>query len=103
MMKRVTWWLAGVVIGAGGSGWLRRRVRRRIAETPVARAVGTARSLPATVSTALRGAIDEGRNAAHARERELRAEHRLGTAGPMGRDEPSDGSSRQIERPTASQ
>ncbi len=73
-MRRVVWFASGVVAGAAGAGYARRKVTataRRMAPTNVARgaAAGVRRS-----GRRLADAVREGRMAAQVRERELRAE-----------------------------
>ena len=73
-MRRVVWFAGGVVTGAAGVGYARRKVvstARRMAPTNVARTtVGSVRRSGQRVADAVR----EGRSAARMRERELRAE-----------------------------
>lgn len=73
-MRRVVWFAGGVVAGATGAGYARRKVTataRRVAPANVARgAVGGVRRSGQRVADAVR----EGRAAARLRERELRAE-----------------------------
>lgn len=73
MMRRVTWFVGGVVAGAAGAGYAKKKVRDATAQlTPVnvVRSAGTrARNRSRTVVDALR----EGRAAMHAREDELKA------------------------------
>jgi hypothetical protein len=86
MIKRVMWWGVGALMGATGSQWAQRRLRKRIdraveryAPPAVAdriRAGTKTRTL--TVIDGVRDAIDTGKAAAESREHELRA--KLGTA-----------------------
>ncbi len=73
-MRRVVWFAGGVVTGAAGAGYARRKVvstARRMAPTNVARTtMGSVRRSGQRVADAVR----EGRSAARMRERELRAE-----------------------------
>ncbi len=73
-MRRVVWFAGGLVTGAAGVGYARRKVvstARRMAPTNVARTtVGSVRRSGQRVADAVR----EGRSAARTRERELRAE-----------------------------
>ena len=71
-MKRLTWWALGVVAGAGGSTWARRRVRRRVASSPAVRAIEAVRERPGEAVSQVRAAVEEGRRAARQREEELR-------------------------------
>lgn len=71
-MKRLTWWALGVVAGAGGSTWMRRRLRQRVASSPAVRAIEAVRERPAEAVSLVRAAVEEGRRAAREREDELR-------------------------------
>lgn len=75
MIKRLVWWTSGALMGASGSMWLQRKVRRtvqeRIAPSAIAQGItGRARELGGGV----RSAVDEGRAAMRTREAELRDE-----------------------------
>jgi hypothetical protein len=73
-MRRVVWFAAGVAGGVAGVGYAKRKVgraARAMAPANVARgAVGSVQRTGRRVADAVR----EGRQAAHVRERELRAE-----------------------------
>jgi hypothetical protein len=73
MMKRVTWFVAGVAAGAAGAGYATRRIKRtaaHLAPANVARhAAGAVRAGGRTVVDAVR----DGRVAMRDREDELRA------------------------------
>lgn len=82
MFKRVIWWSAGALMGAGGSSWLQRKFRRtvqakvaRLAPTAVAgRVSDRLRGIGTDVRGNVRSAVDEGRTAMRDRERELHEE-----------------------------
>lgn len=73
-MKRTVWFVSGVAAGAAGAGYAKRKAAAaaaRLAPANVARGASeTARRTGRRVTEAVR----EGRRAAQARERELRAE-----------------------------
>jgi hypothetical protein len=102
VFKRVIWWASGAVMGAGGSAWVQRKVKRTVrtkraqyAPTAVAGRVGDRlTSSVRGVGETVRDVIDEGRAGMRERESELRAE--LGT-----RVEPSSGRDQrhQFDRP----
>ena len=73
MMKRVTWFVAGIAAGAAGAGYAKQKVKRtasNLAPVQVARhAAGVARRTGHDVAEAVR----EGRAAMRHREDELRA------------------------------
>lgn len=78
-MKRVTWFVGGVVAGAAGAGVAKRKVKQKASELA-----------PVTVARnavdRVRDAVAEGRQAMRAKEAELRA--RLeGRAEPLELDE----------------
>ncbi len=89
VFKRVIWWASGAVMGAGGSAWVQRKVKRTVqskrakyAPSAVAvrvgdRLTGSVRGVGETV----RDVIDEGRTGMRQREAELHAE----LEGPSGR------------------
>ena len=82
MFKRVIWWAGGAVMGAGGSAWVQRKVKRTVrakrakyAPSAVAvrvgdRLTGSVRGVGETV----RDVIGEGRTGMREREAELHAE-----------------------------
>jgi len=82
MIRRLLWLVAGVVLGASGTLWLRRRIERlaqRLRPTRVATDVssGLEQAVRST-SGRVRGAVDGGRRDARAREDQLRRDFRLG-------------------------
>lgn len=96
VFKRVIWWSAGAVMGAGGSSWLQRKFRRtvqakvaKLAPSAVAgRVSDRVRGIGTDVRGTVRSAVDEGRTAMRDRERELHAElsgHRPRGASPAAR------------------
>jgi hypothetical protein len=72
VFKRLIWWASGAVMGAGGSIWAQRKVKK-VVRAQVERVQETLH--PAHIAAAAKGrvvhAIDEGRGAAMRREREL--------------------------------
>jgi hypothetical protein len=72
VFKRLIWWASGAVMGAGGSLWAQRKVKK-VVKAQVERVQETLN--PANIAAATKGrvvhAIDEGRGAALRREREL--------------------------------
>jgi hypothetical protein len=70
MFKRVTWWIVGAVMGGAGSTWAQRRVKKVVRSK-----VGAVS--PAAVVDVARGkvssAVREGREAAKAKERDLKS------------------------------
>jgi hypothetical protein len=85
MIKRVTWWAAGAVMGAAGSQWAQRRFKRRVSAVieryappaVVERAKANTKVRTLTVVDGVKSAIDTGKAAADSREQELRT--KLGT------------------------
>jgi hypothetical protein len=83
MLKRVVWWAAGAAMGAVGSQWAERKVRKTIAAQrdryrPPAvaeRMKGNAKDRTVTVLDGVRSAVDTGRRAAQDRESELREKY----------------------------
>lgn len=74
MPKRTFYFVAGTAAGLGSSLWVQRRVKqaveRYVPEKVQERAAEAARK----VAPAVKGALDEGREAMRAREAEMRAE-----------------------------
>lgn len=97
MFKRLFWMVTGVVIGASGAFWAKRRVEETIEnylpEHVADRAAESARNL----GGAVRAAAVEGREVMRATEAELRArvDDRTFTGPPSGR------STRTGSRPTS--
>ena len=72
MMKRLTWFVTGLVAGAGSVVLIGRRIKRRVSElTPVRVAERALRRTRVSVDR-LRDAIVDGKSAAAQRESELR-------------------------------
>jgi hypothetical protein len=74
MMKRVVWLAAGATMGAVGSQWVQRKVKRKLATLAppaiASKASGTVKGL----GRDLRSVMSEGRHAMREREVELRTE-----------------------------
>ena len=66
MLKRVTWWMAGAVMGSAGSAWVQRRVKRAVRHKVAG--IG-----PTAVVDLVKKAVNEGRDAARTKEQELKA------------------------------
>jgi hypothetical protein len=83
MLKRVIWWTVGATMGAVGSKWAERKVKRKVTSTiakysPPAvaeRVKDTAIQRGVNVVDGVRTAIDTGRQAADERQSELRAKY----------------------------
>jgi hypothetical protein len=82
VLKRLIWWTAGAVMGAGGSTWLQRKVKRTV-QAKVAAIVPAAvlssvtekaKGVSSRAVVAVKGAVADGRLAARDREQELRAD-----------------------------
>lgn len=71
-MKRVTWFVSGVVAGAASVVLLGRRIKRRVADLAPIRVAERALDRTRTSLGNLRSAVDDGRKAMVERERELR-------------------------------
>ncbi len=77
MFKRVIWWATGATMGAAGSAWAQRKVKRKVQRTvarytpPAVRDRVTARARD--LADELRSAVDEGRTAQDERAEELRS------------------------------
>lgn len=72
MFKRLRWTVFGALIGAGGSVWARRRVRRAVQRYLPQNLRTDARRRLSIARDDWRAAIDEGRAAMEEREAELR-------------------------------
>jgi hypothetical protein len=76
MFKRIIWWSTGAVMGAGGSRWAKRKVKRVVAGKldDVKLAVH-----PATIAANTRHRVDRAVQAGKwaAEDRELALKHRL--------------------------
>jgi hypothetical protein len=77
MLKRLVWWMGGALMGAGGTAWLQRRIKRTVAANPTVQTVTKLVAAPRQVSANVRDAVAEGREAAREREEELRDRYRL--------------------------
>ena len=72
MIKRLTWWAAGAAMGAVGSTYAQRKVKKAVAQfTPPALA-GTAVGVAKGVVGDVKAALKDGRAAMRDRETELR-------------------------------
>jgi hypothetical protein len=93
MFKRVTWWIVGATMGAAGSKWAERKVKRKVSQTvarytppAVADRVKTnTKHRTLTVVDGVKNAVDTGRRAADEREEELRARYATGPAARKSR------------------
>jgi hypothetical protein len=74
MFKRLFWLGTGLTVGFGSSVWLMRAVRRTVERFTPQRLTHDAVAGARSVSTELKAALDEGRDAMRQREAELRAE-----------------------------
>jgi hypothetical protein len=89
MLKRVTWFGAGLVVGAAASKWVEIKARRRLARyfparrlalkpsPDVAEVAEKARELAAVKVADIRSAFAGGRSAMASKEAELRRQLRL--------------------------
>ena len=71
-MKRITWFVGGVVAGAAGAGYAKKKVRSATAQLAPVNVVKSAGARVRDQSRHVVGAIREGRAAMHAREDELK-------------------------------
>jgi hypothetical protein len=86
VFKRVTWWIVGATMGAAGSKWAERKVKRKVSQTvarytppAVADRVKTnTKQRTLTVVGGVKNAVETGRDAAGEREDELRARYATG-------------------------
>jgi hypothetical protein len=87
MFKRIIWWSTGAVMGAGGSWWAKRKVKRVVAEKldDVKIAIH-----PATIATNTRDRVERAVQAGKwaAEDRELELKHQLELA-RTGKSKPS--------------
>ena len=74
MLKRLTWWAAGAAMGAGGSLWAQRKVKKKVAEFSPPVIAGAAVGAAKELTKDLRSVVNEGRAAMRQRESELRDE-----------------------------
>jgi hypothetical protein len=72
MAHRVRWMAAGLLIGAGGSVWVERKVRSVAGRYGPAGLAGTAGTRARGLGADVRAALLEGRDAMRAREAQLR-------------------------------
>ncbi len=90
VFKRLIWWASGAVMGAGGSIWAQRKVKK-VVRAQVERVQETLH--PANIAAATKGrvlsAVREGKSAAVVREHELR--ERLADARAARRSLPKSG------------
>ena len=73
MMKRITWFVGGVVAGAAGAGYAKKKVRTTAAQLAPVNVVKTAGARVRDQGRHVVGALREGRAAMSAREDELKA------------------------------
>jgi hypothetical protein len=73
MMRRVTWFVGGVVAGAAGAGYAKKKVRAATAQLAPVNVVKAAGGRVRERGRHVVGALREGRAAMHAREDELKA------------------------------
>jgi hypothetical protein len=81
-MKRLTWFVTGLVAGAGSVVLIGRRIKRRVADLAPFRIAERALGRTRDSADRLKDAIADGRSAAARRESELR--HRLLDEGSNG-------------------
>jgi hypothetical protein len=74
MAHRARWMAAGLLIGAGGSVWVERKVRSVASRYSPAGLAGSTTARARGLGADVRAAIAEGRDAMRAREAELRSE-----------------------------
>lgn len=72
MMKRLTWFVTGLVAGAGSVVLIGRRIKRRVSELTPVRVAERALGRTRVSVDLLRDAIVDGKSAAAQRESELR-------------------------------
>ena len=73
MMRRVSWFVGGVVAGAAGAGYAKKKVREATANLTPVNVVKSAGGRVRDQGRNVVGALREGRAAMHAREDELKA------------------------------
>lgn len=76
MIKRLTWWATGAVMGAGGSAWVQRKLRKTMARFSPPAIAGTAKGVAKELGQDLRSVLSEGRQAMKERETQLREQLR---------------------------
>jgi hypothetical protein len=72
-MRRASWFVGGVVAGAAGVGYAKRKVRNATAQLAPVNVVRSAGARVREQGRHVVGAVREGRAAMHAREDELKA------------------------------
>jgi hypothetical protein len=73
MMRRVTWFVGGVVAGAAGASYTTRKVKRAASQLAPTNVVKSAAGKVRDGGRSVVGAVREGRAAMHAKEDELKA------------------------------
>ena len=73
MMRRVSWFVGGVVAGAAGAGYAKRKVRAATAQLAPVNVVRSAGARARNRSRVMVDAMREGRAAMHAKEDEFKA------------------------------
>jgi hypothetical protein len=73
MMRRVSWFVGGVVAGAAGAGYAKKKVRAATAQLAPVNVVRSAGARARNRSRVMVDAMREGRAAMHAKEDELKA------------------------------
>jgi hypothetical protein len=73
MKRRITWFVGGLVAGAAGAGYAKKKVRTTASQLAPVNVVRSAGARVRDQSRHVVGAIREGRSAMHAREDELKA------------------------------
>ena len=76
MIKRLTWWAFGAMMGAGGSTWLQHKLRKKVARFKPPALAGAARGVARELGKDLRSVVTEGRQGMKLREAELREQLR---------------------------
>jgi hypothetical protein len=74
MMKRVTWFAAGVAAGAAGTSYASRKIKAKVSQLAPARVAKRAATRVRSRGQDLAAAVREGRSAMRAKEDELRAQ-----------------------------
>ena len=72
MIKRLTWWAAGAAMGAAGSVYAQRKVKKKVAQLSPPLIAGTAVGVAKEVVGDVKSALRDGRAAMRDRETELR-------------------------------
>jgi hypothetical protein len=73
MMKRVTWFAAGMAAGVAGTGYASRKVKKAVAQLAPTNIAKRAAARARGAATDLADAVREGRHGMHEKEAELRA------------------------------